>query len=205
MMTMEVTGKSIDEAIEKALKELQAAREDVEIEVIDEGNKGFLGFFGAKDAKVKVTKKHNTVEFAKEFLNFLIKKIRVDVQYEIENKQNHIYMNIKGNNVGILIGRRGETLESLQYLTNLAVQKKMEERIKIILDVEGYRTRRKQALIKLANRLYEKVKRTHKSAALEPMNPHERKIIHTTLQDKNDIRTYSEGDEPYRKVVIVKR
>lgn len=202
MITVETTGKTVDEAIEKALKELQTTREDVKIEIVEEGSKGFLGFIGSKYAKVKVTKNIDPVELAKEFISFVAKKLKVDVQYEVENREDHIYINIKGKNIGILIGRRGETLESLQYLTNLAVQKKTEDRVRIILDIEGYRSRREQTLVKLANRLYEKVKKTQKSIVLEPMNPHERRIIHTTLQSKNDIQTYSEGDEPYRKVVI---
>ncbi|MBS3970981.1 MAG: protein jag [Clostridia bacterium] len=202
MITVETTGKTINEAIEKALKELQTTREDVKIEIVEEGSKGFLGFIGSKDAKVKVTKNVDPVELAKDFLSFVTRKIKVDVQYEVENREDHVYINIKGKNIGILIGRRGETLESLQYLTNLAVQKKIENRIRIILDIEGYRSRREQTLVRLANRLYERVKKTHKSIVLEPMNPHERRIIHTALQSKNDIQTYSEGDEPYRKVVI---
>ena len=202
MITVETLGKTIDEAIEKALKELQATREDVEIEIVEEGNKGFLGFIGSRDAKVKVTKKVDPIQLAKEFLSFVIGKMSMDIQYEVENREDHIYINIKGKDMGILIGRRGETLESLQYLTNLVVQRKIEDRVKIVLDIEGYRSRREQTLIKLANRLYEKVKKTRKSIVLEPMNPHERRIIHTALQEKRDIQTYSEGDEPYRKVVI---
>jgi len=202
MITVETTGKNIDEAIEKALKELQATKEDVKVEVLEEGNKGFLGFIGFKDARIRVTKNLDPVELVKDFLNFVTREMKVDVQYEVENRKDFIYINIKGKNVGILIGRRGETLESLQYLINLAVQKKIEERTRIVLDIDGYRDKREQTLITLANRLYEKAKKTRKNIVLEPMNPHERRIIHTALQDKNDIQTYSEGNEPYRKVVI---
>jgi len=202
MITVETTGKNIDEAIEKALKELQTTREDVKIEIVEEGNKGFLGFIGSKDAKIRVTKSITPVELAKEFLSYVTKAMNVDIYYEIENKEDLIYINIKGKNIGILIGRRGETLESLQYLTSLAVQKKTEERTRIILDIDGYRNKREQTLVKLAHRLYEKVKKTRKSIIFEPMNPHERRIIHTALQNKNDVQTYSEGEEPYRKVVI---
>ncbi len=202
MITVETTGKNVEEALDKALMELQAKREDVEIEIIEEGSKGFLGLIGGKEARIKVSKKLNPVEVAKEFIEFVVKKIRVDVEFETEKKDDYHYINLTGKNVGILIGRRGETLDSIQYLTNLAVQKKFEERVKIVLDVEGYRGRREETLIKLANRLSEKVKKTRKSIVLEPMNPHERRIIHTALQDKDDIMTYSEGVEPYRKVVI---
>lgn len=202
MITMETTGKSIDEAIEKALNEMQVTRNDVQIEIIEEGSKGFLGLIGAKDARVRVTKNVDPVEIAKEFLTFVTQKIRVDVQFNVENRNDHIYINLTGKNIGILIGRRGETLESLQYLTNLAVQKKIQDRVRIILDMEGYRSRREETLVKLATRLYERVIKTNKSIVLEPMNPHERRIIHTALQNKNGIQTFSEGDEPYRKVVI---
>jgi len=202
MITVETTGKNIDEAIEKALKELQTTIENVKVEVIEEGNKGFLGLIGFKDARVKVTKSLDIVGLVKDFLNFVTREMKVDVQYEVENRKDFIYINIKGKSVGILIGRRGETLESLQYLINLAVNKKLEERTRIVLDIDGYRNKREQTLITLANRLYEKAKKTHKNIILEPMNPHERRIIHTALQDKDDIQTYSEGNEPYRKVVI---
>ncbi|KUO49610.1 MAG: DNA-binding protein [Desulfitibacter sp. BRH_c19] len=202
MITMETTGKSIDEAIEKALKEMQVTKDNVQVEIIDEGSKGFLGLIGTKVARVRVTKNIDPVEIAKEFLTFVTQKIRVEVEFNVENRSDHIYINVTGKNIGILIGRRGETLESLQYLTNLAVNKKLQERVRIILDMEGYRTRREDTLIKLANRLYERVKKAHKSITLEPMNPHERRIIHTALQNKSGIQTYSEGDEPYRKVVI---
>ncbi len=202
MITMETTGKSIDEAIEKALKEMQVTKDNVQVEIIDEGSKGFLGIIGTKEARVRVTKNVDPIEIAKEFLTFLTEKIRVDVEFNVENRSDHIYINITGKNIGILIGRRGETLESLQYLTNLAVNKKIQDRVRIILDMEGYRSRREDTLIKLANRLYERVKKTNKSIVLEPMNPHERRIIHTALQNKNGVQTYSEGDEPYRKVVI---
>ena len=202
MITVETTGKNIDEAIEKALKELQTTRENVKIEIIEEGNKGFLGFIGSRDAKVKVTKNVAPVDLAREFLDFVTREMKVDVHYQIENREDLIYINIKGKDVGILIGRRGETLESLQYLTSLAVQKKIEERARIILDIDGYRDKREQTLIRLANSLYEKAKKTRKTIILEPMNPHERRIIHTALQNKNDIQTYSEGEEPYRKVVV---
>ncbi|MEW6622372.1 MAG: RNA-binding cell elongation regulator Jag/EloR [Bacillota bacterium] len=202
MISIETTGKTVDEAIEKALKELQLSREDVDINVLDGGTKGFLGIIGGKEARVRATRKVNPTDFAKEFLLYITDSMKVNTNFEIEDKKDHYYINITGKNVGILIGRRGETLDALQYLTNLAVQRKMENRIRIILDVEGYRNRREQTLVRLANRLSEKVKRTQKSIILEPMNPHERRIIHTALQNKNGVETYSQGEEPYRKVVI---
>lgn len=202
MISVETTGKSIDEAVDKALSELNVKNDEVEIEVIEEGSKGFLGIIGGKEAKVRVTIKLDPIELAKEFLNFITNKIKIDVSYETEVRGDYKYINIKGKNVGILIGRRGETLDAIQYLVNLAVQKKIKDRIRIILDVEGYRTRREQTLIKLANRLADKVLKNNKSIMLEPMNPHERRIIHTALQNKEGIKTYSEGEEPYRKVII---
>jgi spoIIIJ-associated protein len=145
-------------------------------------------------------------EFAKdlavEFLTNVFRNMGLSVNMNCKTDNGYINISIKGTRLGILIGRRGETLDALQYLTNLAVNRKTEKRVNIILDVEGYRKRREETLNRLARRLAEKVKRTGNKVMLEPMNPHERRIIHTALQNNMDVTTYSEGEEPYRKVII---
>ncbi|MBM7855825.1 spoIIIJ-associated protein [Desulfohalotomaculum tongense] len=202
MRTIEVSGKTIDDALKQALSELGVSMEDVEYEVLEEPSKGFLGIFGAKPAKIKVTVKEKPAEKTAELLNKIITAMGLSVNLQIDDSGEMIKVNMQGEDLGVLIGRRGETLDALQYIVNLAVNKNMEKRQKIILDVEGYRKRRENTLYKLAYKLADKAKRRGKSVVLEPMNSHERRIIHTALQSRNDIYTFSEGEEPYRKIVI---
>jgi spoIIIJ-associated protein len=246
MKSIEVTGKTIDEAIEHGLKELNCTRDDVEVVIMEAPSRGLFGLIGAKDAKVKLNlrDKKNEAEFfgfiekteikevkknkvekilpevmvAKEneqdelpettainFLEKVFEKLDLKVNSEVTKQDDFIYISFYGEDLGILIGRRGETLDSLQYLTNLVVGKKFGQKYRIILDVEGYRKRREQTLINLAHRLSEKVKKTGHNIVLEPMNPHERRIIHTALQNDKRVRTFSEGEEPYRKVIITRK
>ncbi|GAW93651.1 RNA-binding cell elongation regulator Jag/EloR [Calderihabitans maritimus] len=202
MKSIEVSGKTVEEAVNMALEELQAEREEVEVEILEHPSKGLFGLIGSKLAKVRVTLKEDPIRIAQEFLLGLIRRMGVHADISIAQKDEYTYLTLTGSDLGILIGRRGETLNALQYLVNLVVNRKVEKRIKIILDVEGYRSRREQTLIRLARRLSEKVKRTGNRIVLEPMNPHERRVIHTALQNDNSVYTYSEGEEPYRKVVI---
>lgn len=204
MNFVEKTGKTIDEAIALALNDLGVTKENVDIEVIEQPTKAILGLFGGKNARVKVTvKKVDAVEIGREFLNEIFKNMGVTVVIEkMTTSDGHVVLNIHGENLAILIGKHGQTLDALQYLTNLAANKDADERVKIVLDIEDYRKRRAQTLTSLALRLADKVKRRGEKVILEPMNSHERKIIHTTLQDNERVVTYSEGDEPYRKVVI---
>lgn len=202
MRIVEVSGKTVEEAILEGLKKLEVSREEVEVEVLEEGSKGLFGLLGSKLAKVRITKKEKPIEAAKDFLMQVCSKLGVTVTIEHKRKGIYDFLSLSGNNVGILIGRRGETLDALQYLVNLVINKEAEERARIILDVEGYRKRREQTLTKLAHRLAEKVKRTRQKVVLEPMNPHERRVIHTALQQDEAVFTCSEGEEPYRKVVI---
>jgi len=156
----------------------------------------------ARMAKVRITLEDDPVKVAKSFLEDVFQAMGVSAKTEVRRNGEYIQLTLHGPDLGILIGRRGETLDALQYLVNLAVNRKTQERVKFILDVEGYRRRREQTLVKLAQRLSEKVKRTGHNVVLEPMNPHERRVIHTALQNDKQVYTYSEGDEPFRKVVI---
>lgn len=257
------TGKTVDEAVREALSELNITIENAEIEVLDEGQKGFLGLIGSKDATVKVWPKvdetksilneifneeiepetsqevvHNTddeLEFekeevstdefnmeeviktldeeneeiisaAREFLEKILETLELDNIVEMELEDNTLNVNINGdeNRLGILIGKRGVTLDSIQYILNLIVNKKSSRYIRVNLDSSGYRDKRKKTLESLAGKMANKVIKTGRSIKLEPMNSYERKIIHTALQDFEGVLTHSEGKDPFRKVVIQK-
>lgn len=203
LTVIEKTGKTIDEAIENALVELEVTRDRVDYEVLEIPSKGIFGFIGSKLAKVRVTVRAiDPVEEAKQFLANIFKAMNITVFMEKMSHSDHVVINLRGEDLGVLIGKHGQTLDALQYLTNLAANKEADERCRIILDVEDYRKRRAETLSRLATRLADKVKRRGERVVLEPMSPLERKIIHMALQNDNRIVTYSEGDEPYRKVVI---
>lgn len=202
MKEVEMTGRTVEEAVEAALKVLGAKREEVEVRVLEEGSKGFLGLLGTRQAKVKVVLPDSPEKVIKEFLERILQMMALQAGIEIRRRDEYFLVSFHGRELGVLIGRRGETLNALQYLTNLAVNRILGQKIKIVLDAEGYRKRREQALVRLAKRLSEKVKRTGSKVVLEPMTPQERRIIHTALQHDNQIITFSEGEEPNRKVVI---
>lgn len=203
MRVAEKTGKTVEEAINAGVQELGVDRAHVKIEVLEETvKKGIFGLFGKSLARVRVSYENDPGVLASEFIQQVCQAMEVRAETQVSTEGDNWHVNITGPELGILIGRRGDTLDALQYLTNLAVSKKLFERVRIIVDVEGYRQRREETLIRLAKRLSEKVKRTGTRVVLEPMNPHERRIIHTTLQDETRISTFSEGDEPNRRVVI---
>ena len=201
MKEIQKSAKTVDKAIEEALLELNAAREDVEIEVISEGSRGFLGF-GSKDAVVKVTEKFNPEKIAKNFLREIFIAMGIIVNIETQLKDKQLLINLTGDDMGILIGKRGQTLDSIQYLVNLVVNKGNAPYLSITIDTENYRQRRKETLESLAYNLAKKVRQTGKKVVLEPMNPYERRIIHSSLQNNRYVTTYSEGEEPFRNVVI---
>lgn len=196
------SAKTIEEAVEAARIELELAREEIEFEVLAEPNKGLFGLLGAKDAKVRVTEVVNPERKSTRILNELFNCMKIEVEIKTERKDGYIKVNLTGPDLGVLIGRRGDTLDAIQYYINLAANKNADKRERFVLDIEGYRERREETLSKLAFRLAEKAKRKGKDVILEPMNPHERRIIHTALQNHSEVFTYSEGEEPYRKIVI---
>ena len=201
---IEVTGKTVDDAITNALIQLETTSDQIEYEVIEKGSNGFLGLIGKQDAIIKVRKKSNLLDDTYEFLNKMFAAMNMEVKSEIDYNEENRTMNIdfSGYEMGILIGKRGQTLDSLQYLISLVVNKESDAYIKVKVDTEDYRERRKQTLENLAKNLSYKVKRTRRPVTLEPMNPYERRIIHSALQNDRYVETHSEGDEPYRKVVI---
>jgi len=200
--TIEKSAKTVQEAISAALEELNADENEVEIEVIDEGNKGIFGIIGTKLARVRVTLLDTPAKKAQDFLEDIFSKMGIAPEMELTEEDDTLSIKIKGKDIGIIIGRRGETLDSLQYLTSLVANKNDGKYKRVIIDVENYRQKREETLIKLANRLADRVVKYKKSVTLEPMNPYERRIIHSTLQNHKSVETYSVGEEPNRKVVI---
>ena len=196
------SGKTVDDALHEALKELNASKDEVEVTVIDEGIKGFLGMFGAKDAVIQVVRKFNPEKIAVTFLQEMFQAMKMNVSIETNLKEKQLAIELSGDEMGVLIGKRGQTLDSIQYLVSLVVNKGNSPYISILLDTENYRQRRKETLESLAYNLAKKVKQTKRNVVLEPMNPYERRIIHSTLQNDRYVTTYSEGEEPYRNVVI---
>lgn len=202
--TLEKVGRTVEEAVAEALKEFNTTRDQVEVRVLDAGSKGILGI-GAKPVRVKVTYEYNPEQAAERFLSQIMKCMGLDVTVDTMLKERQLYINLKGTNMGVLIGKRGQTLDALQYLVNLVINKGDSPYISIMLDTENYRKRRRETLENLAHNLAKKARITHKPVVLEPMNPYERRIIHAALQNDRQVSTYSEGDEPFRNVVIVPR
>jgi len=199
--TIEATGKTVQDAINSALRELGAERDDVEVNVIEEGSKGLFGI-GSKLARVQVTLKPKQTVDGVGFLSDIFQKMNVDVNIEKTEDEDSIQIKITGKDSGIIIGRRGETLDALQYLTSLVVNKNSDRYKRVTIDIENYRQKREETLVKLAERLADKVVKYRRNISLEPMNPYERRIIHSTLQNNQYVETYSVGEEPNRKVVI---
>ncbi|KUK37184.1 MAG: spoIIIJ-associated protein [Clostridia bacterium] len=202
MKEMIVEGSSVEEAVEKALKELSVGRNDVEIKVLEEGSRGFLGIIGAKSARVRVRVVDRPDVVIRSFLKEVIDKMELDVEQRIWFEDGYWRVELYGTDIRHLIGRHGETLNALQLLANLAVSKRLQERVRIILDAEGYREKREKVLRKLARRVADRVKRTKRDYTLEPMPPQERRIIHLELQDEKNVYTVSRGQEPYRRLAV---
>ncbi len=194
--------KTVDEALRQALEELGIDEDQAEIEIINEGNKGLLGLIGNKNAVVKVTEKLNIEIIVKDFLEPLFEKMAIEADMEITMEDGLINIRLTGDDVGIIIGRRGETLDALQYLLSLVINRYTLDYTRVILDVADYRKKRAETLQRLARRVAEKVSRTRRNITLEAMNPYERRIIHSSLQEFPNINTQSVGEEPNRKVVI---
>ena len=194
MEVKEFKAKTVDEAITAATLELGISSDKLQYEVVDEGSKGFLGIFNSKPAVIKVILKKSLLERTQEFCDELFAAMKVETTVNID---------LSGSDMGILIGKRGQTLDALQYLISLYVNRESDAYIRVKLDTENYRERRKATLEKLAKKIAYTVKRTKKPVALEPMNPYERRVIHSALQNDRYVCTKSEGEEPYRKVVIM--
>jgi len=220
------SGQTVDEAIESALSQLNMTKEEVDIDIIDEGKKGFLGIFGSSRAVVKVREKKNEVEEvaetpsfaeevaesdennediieeAKRYLIEVATNMGTSADVTVTKEEEHITFTLTGDKIGLLIGKRGRTLNALQYLTQLVINKEGRKYQSVTVDAAGYRERRKATLIDLAQKMAEKALHIDKKVSLEPMPAYERKIIHSALQDNDKVATYSEGKEPHRYIVI---
>jgi spoIIIJ-associated protein len=207
MKSLEIRSKSKEEAIEKAIKELNVNLEDLEIEVLENPTKGFLGFLGAKEGLYKFTviepEVKTEVDIAKEFVENILKNSNVDAELSVNQQGNLIKVDIKGKDASSLIGRRGETLDSIQLLTGLALNKiNKNSNMRVSVDIENYRAKREESLVRYAHKVAREVAKTKKTKKLDYMNPYERRIIHSALQNDKYVSTYSEGNDPYRRLVI---
>ncbi len=204
MEYIEISAKTVSDAITEACQKLSVTSDKLEYEVVDEGSAGFLGI-GSKPAVIKACVKGGSVEdTAKTFLKDVFEAMNLPVVIEVkyDEEEGTMDIDLQGDDMGILIGKRGQTLDSLQYLVSLVVNKASEDYIKVKVDTEDYRQRRKQTLENLAKNVAYKVKRNKRPVSLEPMNPYERRIIHSALQNDKYVTTHSEGEEPFRRVVV---
>lgn len=203
---IEVSAKTVSEAITEACQNLGVTSDKLDYKIIDEGSNGFLGI-GSKPAVIKASVKVTEVPLedkAKTFLNdvFTAMNMTVVVEVSYNEAENTMDIDLSGDEMGILIGKRGQTLDSLQYLVSLVVNKEVDDYIRVKVDTENYRQRRKETLENLAKNIAFKVKKTRRPVSLEPMNPYERRIIHSALQNDKYVVTHSEGEEPFRRVVV---
>ena len=205
MTSVVKNAKTIEEAISLGLSELGVEKEEVNIEVLKQPTKRLFGLMGTTDAEVKLTITNDPVTMADNFLKEVFEKMNIKGTFKIERKKNDLFIDITDINSvdkGIIIGKRGNTLDSLQYILSLALNKDRSKYIRIVLDTGNYRDRREETLVELAHKMASKAKTNKRPIKLEPMSPYERRIIHAALQNQSDISTYSEGEDPYRRIVI---
>ncbi|MGI6328076.1 MAG: RNA-binding cell elongation regulator Jag/EloR [Dethiobacteria bacterium] len=207
MKTLEVTAKTIEEALEEGIKELGVKKNNVRVEIINEPSQGLLKFLSSKNAKIKLTVLKEPEEYVKEILENILHIIKLNGKVIVEREsEEELFFNISGKELGLLIGKRGSTLNALQYLMNVILHRQFAlAESRVIIDIENYREKRKVTLEQLAKNLASKVMRTKKEVVLEPMTPQERRIIHIALKNNKNVVTYSYGDDPHRKVIISPR
>jgi spoIIIJ-associated protein len=203
MAKIEVSAKTLDEAKILAAEKLGMPVDDIQYEILESATNGFFGI-AAKPCKISAwSGDFDTDDKASEFLNKILPLMGVDATVNVKKGENNtLNVNISGDKMGIVIGRRGETLDALQYLTSVIVNKNSDDYIKVTVDTENYRAKREETLVRLANKVADKVIKNGRNMTLEPMNPFERRIIHSSLQENEYITTYSIGEEPNRKVVV---
>jgi spoIIIJ-associated protein len=199
---VEKRGRSVEEAIEAALADLKVPREECTITVLEEPSKGLFGLLGSREALVKVAAPEPKPQVGREFLSRIVNLMGVQAEVALTESGEYIQFDIEGEDTGMLIGRHGQTLNALQYLTSLVASRATQDRRRVMVDVSGYRRRREEKLTALVLRMAERVVRTGHSVELEPMEAHERKVVHTALSQYPGVETHSEGEEPYRRVII---
>lgn len=201
-----IKAKNVQKALAKGLEKLGVEEDRIDYRVLEEAKSGFLGIFGVKDAKVEIIKKEDKPKKALAFLSEVIEEMGLKIEVELmqnDSKAKEVLLNLSGDDLGIAIGHHGKTLDSLQYLSNLAINKGEQDYLRVVLDAQGYRERREKTLKHLALKMARKAKDKDRKVVLDPMPPHERRIIHAVLQDRAGVSTHSEGEDPYRKVVII--
>lgn len=200
------TGKTVEEAVQQGADQLGVSVDRVRYRIIEEPSKGFLGFIGGKPARVEVEEILDPTEQAIQFLNNVVPLMGgKNLQFQARNEEGQTIIELQGDGLGLVIGRHGQTLDSLQFLLNIAVNRMVKESVHFILDAENYRAKRKETLERLALQSADRVIRSGKPLRLEAMKAYERKIIHTALQDSDEVETMSEGTEPNRYVMIKKK
>ncbi|WP_212903701.1 RNA-binding cell elongation regulator Jag/EloR [Clostridium polyendosporum] len=203
MKTLEMTGRTVEEAIKNALKELNVTEDKIEYKVVEEGSRGLFNLIGTKPARILVTVKRDYILEAKNFLRNVLNLMDIKAEIRIKEERDVVNINLVGPKMGLIIGYRGETLDSLQYLVSLVINKGHDITYKrVVLDTENYRGKREETLKRLAEKTAYKVRKSGRPFKLEPMNPYERRVIHSALQNDSSVYTYSEGEEPFRKIVI---
>ncbi|MEB3103235.1 RNA-binding cell elongation regulator Jag/EloR [Ferviditalea candida] len=206
MKKITASGKTVEEAVKNGLVQLNVSEERVRVLVLEQPSKGLFGILGSKDAKVELELIPDPLEETIGFLQDVFESMDIHVQIDpVKDGKDNVILNLSGPELGILIGRRGQTLDALQFLTNIVANRQSDSHLRIILDAENFRERRRKTLEELSYRLAGRVVKSKKDVVLEPMSPQERKVIHTYLQDHPKVRTYSKGDEPNRRVVITLR
>ncbi len=197
---LEIRSKTQQEAIKNAIAELGIEEKDLEVQEIQAPTKGFLGILGAKDGLYRIKVIQRETDIARDFIQSILKNTKIEADIEVSQKDNLIKIDIKGKEAASLIGRRGETLDSIQLLTGLALNKiNKDSNKRVLVDIENYRAKREESLIKYAKKVAREVMKIKKTKKLEYMNPYERRIIHSALQYEKNINTYSEGTDPYRR------
>ena len=204
--SLKIRSKTQEEAIKKAISELKVSLDDLEVEVLEQPIKGFLGFLGAKEGLYKFTvieKELSELEIAGQFVEGILKNSKIEALVNVTQENNLIKVDIEGKDAACLIGRRGETLDSIQFLTGLALNKiNKDSNMRVLVDIENYRSKREESLVRYANKVAREVAKTKKTKRLDYMNPYERRIVHSALQNDKYVTTYSEGTDPYRRLVI---
>jgi len=210
METYEFEGNSTEEAIENASRELNLPIEDLDIDIIEPGSAGIFGLVGIKKTKVRVNIRGDEssndpkgFETAKEILEDILALIPLETSVSGQMSDGKIFLNIEGDSSGLLIGRKGKTLDALQYIVNMAINKKSGKKLRIIVDSENYRQKYIESLTQLALKIGDKVKKFRKPFTTSPLNPHDRRIVHLALKDDERLETRSRGEGIFKKVIII--
>lgn len=202
MKQVTASGQTVDDAVQSALEQLNTGRDQVNIEIIDEGKKGMFGIFGAKRAIVKVSIQENPIDLAAKYLEEMTRSFAGDIVVDVKQEQNNVVFNLSSEKIAMVIGKRGQTLNAIQHLVQVMLNRQSTEFYRITVDAEGYRERREETLKQLASRLADKAIKIRRNVTLEPMPSYERKVIHSILQDNPKVATHSDGSDPNRFVVI---